>query len=197
MHTCTYICSHYLWVAPYPFISPIPSLSVGFSWCLGIECRLNENVISFGRHLECRKLKFISVFLARMRRTTRLRRRSGREVAHWGANSFDCGLLPRLLSCYQTQTAPMYAPLWLCKFTIVATPPFLDSRTPRILRVMLCDIFRRYINNEFIPQLCFNLWHFWLSSQMWLVTEGFLLAEYNILIYVIEKVKVQASWNIS
>lgn len=75
--------------------------------------------------------------------------------------------------------------------------PFLDARTPRILRVMLCDIFRRYINNEFIPQLCFNLWHFWLSSQMWLVTEGFLLAEYNILIYVIEKVKVQVSWNIS
>lgn len=30
----------------------------------------------------------------------------------------------------------------------------------RILRVMLCDIFRRYINNEFIPQLAFNLLHF-------------------------------------
>lgn len=76
----------------FPTISPIlpiplclsPSLSVGFSRCLGIECRLNENVISFGRHLECRKLKFISVFLARMRSTSRGRRRrsSGREVAH-------------------------------------------------------------------------------------------------------------------
>jgi len=125
VQTYTHICSHCLWVGTSPFTSLIPSLSVGFSWCLGIECRLNENVISFGRHLECRKLKFISVFLARMRRTTQLGRKSGREVAHWGANSFDCGLLPRLLSCYQTQTANQ--PLCLCKFTIDATPCFWGS----------------------------------------------------------------------